>query len=487
MLINPNSKYVESSWACRRFFAPIAPLGLIYIASILEKNKIDVIVIDQFAEALSNKDILEKVKIIKPEVIGFSCLTPVMNNINELVPEIKKINVGTKIILGNIHASLFADNLLKDKIADIVIHGDGEFSMLEVISALEKKRSLKNIQGISFLEDGAMQHNYFRQPIENLDSLPFPSWHLLNLKYYKQVPLAAVYGGIALPIIASRGCKFRCLYCAQDAVHKKPIYRKIINIVNEIEYVHERYNVKYFGFSDAYFPFSIIEGLNFCRELIKRRLNKRIRWCTQMRADIVNLELLMNMKEAGAHLIMYGFESGNQNILDKMNKRITLEQSRMAMKYTKKAKILGLGFFMLGLPGENRRTCEETIRFAKELDCDIAKFNIAIPYPGSKFFNDYYKDKVINIDEVGKFTPWLDWTSYSGELAYTPKDMSSDEIIGLQRKGMLQFYLRPKIIIRHIIKRKIRLGDLFFGGYLLIIKYLQTLFKRNFCKFKSLK
>ncbi|MDO8489571.1 MAG: radical SAM protein, partial [Candidatus Omnitrophota bacterium] len=185
------------------------------------------------------------------------------------------------------------------------------------------------------------------------------------------------------------------------------------------------------------------------------------------RVDLVNLELLKKMKEAGAFLVMYGFEVGNQAILDKLKKGTTLQQARVAMEYTKKAGLMSLGLFMLGMPGETKQTCEQTIRFAKELDCDFVKFNAVIPYPGSELF-ELYMDKRRTVGELDKFNSWYDWFSDSGDLLYAPEGMVSEELKDIQRKAMFSYYMRPKIILRNLFKRRISLKFLFYGACVLI-------------------
>jgi radical SAM superfamily enzyme YgiQ (UPF0313 family) len=170
---------------------------------------------------------------------------------------------------------------------------------------------------------------------------------------------------------------------------------------------------------------------------------------------------------------MYGFEVGNQKILESLKKKTYLNQAKTAMKLTKRAGINTLGLFMLGMPGETKLTCEETIRFAKELDCDIAKFNLAVPYPGSELFEDYKFKVGGKQEDWEKFIGWNDWSGV-GPL-YIPNGMSAQELVHLQRKAMFQFYVRPKIILRHIIKGTISFENLMCGGYILIRKYFDSL------------
>jgi anaerobic magnesium-protoporphyrin IX monomethyl ester cyclase len=476
LLINPNSTIAGPDSIYSRFVPPVAPCGIAYIAALLEKNGFEVIVVDQYANKMSNEELSAMVNAQSPQMVGFSCLTPVISNVRALVERIRFFKKDIKIVLGNIHATMFADELLNERIADIVVRGEGEFSMLETARAIREKKTLDAVKGISFIKDGKAHHTPDREVIQNLDDLPYPAWHLFRLDDYNTHPMISLYK-TTLPIQASRGCPYKCTFCSQDTIYKKPRYRKIVNIIDEIEYIYTNMRISHFVFIDAYFPFSIEYGLKFCEELMRRGMHKKITWVTETRVDKVNLELLKRMKEAGLHLLMYGFEVGNQKVLDSINKKTTLEHARQAMKDTKKAKILSLGLFILGLPGENKQTCEDTIRFAKELDCDIAKFNIAVPLPGSKFFENF-KGKLSSVSEPEKFTSWSNWASMSEDLIYAPEGMSGKELTDLQKKAMLEFYVRPKLILKYIFKRIIPLKDLFFGARILVGKYPKAVIDR---------
>ncbi|MDO8602520.1 MAG: radical SAM protein [Candidatus Omnitrophota bacterium] len=485
ILVNPCSTHVQDSSRYRSFVLPLLPLGVAYIAAVLERNGIEVKIIDQHADKIDDELLIQKILAESPQAVGFSCLTLVMDKVINIIRKIRALRKDIKIILGNIHPTVFADELLKENIGDVIVRGEGEHATLDTILAFRDGRDLKDIKGISFVQDGRVCRNPDRQPIEDLDKLPYPAWHLFDLGYYKKgCPLVSMYDTI-IPLVASRGCPWKCIFCSQDMFYKRPRYRKTLNIVDEIEYMHKTYKVNFFGFNDANFPFSVNQGLEFCNEIIRRKLNKKIKWITETRVDLVNLELLIKMKEAGAHLIMYGFEVGNQKVLDSLKKGTTLEQARKAMKATKKAGLLTLGLFMLGVPGDTKETCEETIKFAKELDCDIVKFNIAIPLPGSAFFEEY-KNKLKDIYEYKKFTSWTDWSNDKGDLLYMPETMSSQDLVNLQRKAMFTFYVRPRIIFRHILKRTISFKNLYYGAFILISNYLEAAMSRFFA-FKNKK
>lgn len=468
LLINPNSTIAKSDSIYSRFVPPVAPSGIMYIAATLLKEGIEIVVVDQYANKISNDELVEKISRESPELVGFSCLTPVMKNVNSIVRQIRSLNKGIKIVFGNIHPTIFTEELLRQNMADIIVRGEGELTMLELALAIRSGEKLQEVKGISFTEGGKVYNNPDRELVADLDDLPFPAWQLLDLSQYKTHPMVSLYD-ITLPIQASRGCPYRCIFCSQDTLYKKPRYRKNSHVMDEIEYIHNNFGVNNFVFIDAYFPFSVEHGLEFCKEFIRRGLHRKITWVTETRVDKVNFELLKEMKKAGLHLVMYGFEVGNQKVLDSLRKRATLEQARQAMKDTKRANIRTLGLFVLGMPGETKETCEDTMKFAKKLDCDIAKFNIAVPLPGSVFFEEYRsKNKTGNMVEPEKFTSWSSWSTYSEELIYVPEGMSSSELINLQRKAMFEFFVRPKLIFRYLVKRIIPVRDLCFGAWMLI-------------------
>jgi radical SAM superfamily enzyme YgiQ (UPF0313 family) len=477
ILINPNLPPLVQNKIYSKLLLPVPPAGIASIAALLEKEGNDVIIIDQYANKISNEQLIQKINAENPKIVGFSCLTPTIKNIERLVIQIRDLHKDIRIVLGNVHATVFSREILEHKSADIVVRGEGEHSMLEIVNAIKEKRQFYHIKGISFIDsNGGIFHNPDNEVEEDLDSLPHPAWHLFDLQLYKIHPLISSYE-ITLPIQGSRGCPYKCIFCAQEKMFKRPRYRSNDTIINEIEYMYAHFGVKRFTFIDAFFPFSIEHGLDFCDRFIKKGLHKKIKWIIETRVDKVDAKLLRKMKEAGLYLIMYGFEVGNQRILDSLNKRATVEQARRIMKDTKKARILTTGLFMLGLPGETKETCKETIRFAKEIDCDIAKFNIAVPLPGSKLF-EIYRNTISKIENPEHFTSWASWFVNTDSLVYSPESITSGALMDLQTEAMFKFYMRPKLILRYIIKGNFPVRKFCYGGYFLIIKYFKIIIAR---------
>jgi radical SAM superfamily enzyme YgiQ (UPF0313 family) len=470
LLINPISGESQLGYSYQRLITPVPPMGLCYIGAVLEKSGHKVSIIDQYAYRMTNEALLGSIRDFEPDIVGFSCLTPCINNIKILSRRIKAAYPGVKIILGNLHATIFADDVLKERIADIVVRGEGDYSTAEVVSALDRQEHMSSIRGISYRNNGAIHHNEDRLDIADLDSLPYPAWHLLDWKYYNKAPMLGL-NEPAIPIRASRGCCYSCIFCAQDKICKTFRLRNINRVIDEMEHIYKRYQIRNFVFCDSFFPHSNESTELFCDGMMSRGLHKKVRWFTELRSDGLRLPLLKKMKQSGLHLIMFGFESGNQKILDSMDKRAKVEQSLGLMEMVRKEKILTLGFFMLGMPQETMESCKDTIKFAKQLDCDIVKFNIVIPYPGTQLY-EKNKDKINPRCSFDDFTSWNGWLLKKRNLPFTPETMTQEELFKMQAWGMFSYYARLKVIIRCLRLRIMSVKEIAFGGIFIISKCL---------------
>jgi len=474
LILNPISDIATPGQKYRSVISFVPPVGIAYLAGALIHQGFKVDVIDQFASGQSNGDILDKIKREKYDLVGISCLTPSISNIKRISRLIKEFS-DSKIVLGNIHATVFPDEMLKQGFGDFVVRGEGEFVFVELARAIRDKQPIEEVKGISFIKNGLVTHNAQSPLTEDLDSIPYPAWEALDFRLYKRYPMLGIYDEIILPIQASRGCTHNCIFCSQNIMYKKPRYRDTGKVLDEIEHMHNKFQTRWFGFNDAYFPFSESHGLDFCDQLMKRGLHKKIRWITETRVNKVSLKLLKQMKRAGLRLIMYGFEVGNQAVLDSIRKQTTLKQAEDAMRFTKKAGIQSLGLFMLGLPQDTEETCRQTIDFAIRLSPDMAKFNITIPQPGSELYN-ITKESLIDA-KPEDFTSWSDWISPNRSIIYAPKNITREKLLYLQREAMFRYYTNPKHIIRLLLKRGFRFKDIYLGANLIVGKYFQEVFK----------
>jgi len=390
-LINPGTDLEKALGIFRTAMTPTPPMGIGYLAAVLRKQGHQVVVHDQYASQTTPEETARWVQEEAPALLGFSVLTPNIRMVREIVALLRGQGSQIPVVLGNIHASIYHRELVADRTADYVIHGEGEERILELVEVVAQGRDPASVLGLTFRKNDEVIFTGPRPPISDLDLLPYPAWDLFDLPLYRAQPMLS-FTAVTLPIQSARGCPYHCYFCSQNYMAGKVRQRDISKVVDEIEYFHQHLKMNYFGFIDAIFPLSKSRGLAFCEELTRRGLH-RLTWVTESKPDLVDGELLRVMKGAGLRLIMYGFEVGDQKILDSMNKQFTLDDARRAMKETKAAGLLSLGLFMMGLPGENRRSIEATLNLAIELDCDIVKFNRAVPYPGSPFFDDYRRTR----------------------------------------------------------------------------------------------
>lgn len=282
----------------------------------------------------------------------------------------------------------------------------------------------------------------------DLDSLPFPAWHLFPYKKYGLLPFADIKKPI-LTVLSSRGCPFECTYCSLRYFGRRYRKRKPERVVDEIEYLIDRFSVKQFGFVDGIFPLDKEHCLEFCKEMVKRGVNRKVVWTTETRADLLDRDLLEGMKEAGLRRIIFGIESGVEELLKNVKKFQNLNKVRETVRLCKKMGIETIGLFMLGLPGEKREDTLKTISFAIDLDLDFAKFAITVPFPGSELYDGMVKSGKLCRND------WENFTTFNPDpekLVKCTDFISSEELLFLQKKASRDFYLRSKMILRQLLK-----------------------------------
>ena len=445
--------------------APYQPLGLSYIAAVLEKAGYEVRIVDAKVERLSIDKILNRVVDFEPRIVGISCPTPDFCIAKYLAQQIKSL--GDYIILiGGPHVSALAEETMKNECFDYGILEEGEQTVVELANAIcqNKTREIPDIKGIIFRDGSRIIRTPARPYIENLDTLPFPARHLLPSldKYthlsYKHLPLAT--------IITSRGCPYQCIFCDRAVFGNKVRTRSVGNILDEIEMLVEDYGVREVDIVDDLFTLNPHRVTEFCQQLISRKL--KISWVCSGRINNADLEMFKLMKKAGCWLIGFGIESGNQDILDRVNKNITLKNVSKALEWAKKANIQTLAAFILGLPGEDESSISNTLIFANRLPLDRAIFFIAQAYPGSELYKMALAE--------GRLKRDVEYRNYHNygfpeELSYVADGLTIDILRRYRKKAYRDFYLRPSYIFRQIFKYRE------FKGFLRrMICFLKTVF-----------
>ncbi len=411
-------------------------MGLATIAAVLEKQGYPVTVLDANALKLKPEDIASRV--VDADVVGLTAVTPTINTAITIAGHLKKANPGLPVILGGAHATLLPEETLASAPGiDVVVRGEGEETLIDLLRALENKKSLSEISGISYRKDGRAVNNPARSVSIDLDSLPFLAYHLLPRRRYKPHPPH----GRALPfaaIITSRGCPYRCSYCSKPIFGSRFRAQSPQRVVDEIAYYQDKFGVKEIAFYDDVFTLNKKRAYDIAEGIIKRGL--KIHWTCETRVNLVDKDLLHHMKRAGCYAIAYGIESGSQEILDTMNKGITIDEVEEAVRLTREVGLQTIGYFMIGSPGESPETIVATIEFAKKLKIDFAQFAVTTPFPGTDLYDRYLKDK-------GQAIPWENFV-YGGTGSEVTPVFDSDELsrAALQywlRRAHREFYLRP--------------------------------------------
>ncbi len=439
LLIQPNYRRIYA-YAKNKEITPIfPPLGLAYIAAVLKKNNIPVKILESNAYDLTHEQIKEAIKKEKPEVVGLTATTSLIEEAHEIAKIVKQVDKGIVVIIGGIHASSMPEETLeKFESFDYLIRGEGEEALLEFV----KKKPIANIKGLVYRKNKKIVQNPPRELLKDLDSLLFPARELLPMEKYfsagaKQYP--SDY------ILSSRGCPYACIFCADHLVHGKMFrYRSPENMIKEVEELRRR-GVRDWDFVDDNFTFLSDRVDRFCDLMIKKGLNKDMTWrCANgIRVDKVSPELLRKMKKAGCYMVSLGIESGNEQILKNMKKAIDLNRVKQAVNWCREAGIETRGLFMFGNLGENERTMRDTINFAKSLELDTATFHITIPFPNTEYWKIVKKE--------GKIYPnsYRDYIAY-GNVIFQHGEIDEKTLIKMQKKAYREFYFRPKIILRSL-------------------------------------
>ncbi len=379
LLINPPTRENEKP----SYF----PLGLGYITSVLLSDGHHVEVLDINALRIPKLEVNEYIKHIEFDVVGLTGLITEYNYIKWLVDIIKNQKLHIPVMIGGGLASVAPQLLLEKTKADIIVVGEGEITTLETINALEDGRNLNEITGIWFKKDGIHQ-TVPRKPIDNLDSIPFPNRRLFPVEIYIEgmketwnfnTPLRSTN------LIFSRGCPYTCTYCDHSIWGHKFRTRSAENVIEEIKILVEHHDIKGVIFSDDTFILNKELVRRFCTLIKSEDID--ISWTCNGRVNLIDKNILLEMKSAGCKTIGYGIESGSQTILNEMKKNVTVEQAKKAIQLTKEIGIRPIVFIMVGMFSENRTTVNETINFCRQLNLR-AGINYVTPIPGTTLYQE---------------------------------------------------------------------------------------------------
>jgi anaerobic magnesium-protoporphyrin IX monomethyl ester cyclase len=448
-----NEPYVQGfnrtqRWAARtrgRVLRP--PDWLAYATAVIEREGIEAKLYDFPAEDLEKDDLRLLIRKEQPDFVVLDSTTPSIYSDLECAGICKQESRCTVIMVGP-HASALPEEtlLLGDGSVDAVCIGEYDFTVLDVIRNYPR---LRDVEGICYLDNGLALRTAPRSLIEDLDSLPFPAWHHLDLMKYFDGSKLHPY----IDIFSGRGCPHRCLFCLWPQVMhgRKVRLRSPARVVDEIEHdialCPKVARGGEFFFEDDTFTLVKTNAMAICEEILRRGL--KITFSVNARTDTADAELFRMLKRAGCRELLVGFESGDPAVLSGMNKRASVDDARRFMELALKNGLDVHGCFVLGLPGETRDTMEKTLDFALELGLHTVQFSGAVPFPGTEYF-DYCRDR--GLLKAERWDAWLSEGEQAAVIDYP--GLSKEEIDEAVDRGLKRFYFRPSYMLNFLLSTR---------------------------------
>lgn len=451
LFINPPMDYnaVGKIFTFESYFPP---LGIIYLAKVIEDLGHNAEVFDFFAEQFTEEKL--KKALSTTDVVCITISSQVSGSVVKIVDFIKKIYPNMPVIIGGPHCTVQGELALKEIKADISVTGEGEVTIVDLVDALNGKKELSKIHGVFYREKEKIKTGLPSIEIEDLDSISFPSRHLLlKYKYGYRTGIPQLTKGDLTSIITSRGCPFHCTFCISNIISKKYRLRSAENVVAEF---HEIQNLGYrsvFVIDDNFLA-NKKRAIQIMDLMIKENVDLEL-WIVGSRVDDVEKDLFKKMKKAGVFSLEFGIESGNQDVIDFYNKNITLEKIKKVVKLSNKSGFFTVGNFILGAPIETEKHLRNTIKFAKKLPLDFAYFTPLTYLKGSQIWQ-----KAVDEGKIKPEESFVRADSDRGLGNFTKKDLD-DWCIYATRA----FYFNPRYLLNQFMK--------------------SALYRKNFRLFKS--
>jgi len=366
LLINPPYPFEES---------PTPPFGLMSLAAYLIGQGIEVQIADFIISRFSEEKARAIINDFNPDVIGATGVTMNIKKAFAILQYFKELKPDSVFVMGGPHVTFDADTVLREhSFIDYIVRGEGEITFVELLSKIQHHESPAAVLGISYRENGEIIHNEMRPFIEDINILPFPARHLVALTKYRALRFP-------INMVTSRGCPHQCIFClGSKMVGRKVRHFETMRIVDEFEML-SKMGFPQINIVDDLFTSNKKRCIAFCDEIIRRGI--RHKWTAFARVDTVSLDLLQAMKHAGCTTLCFGIESGNQEILNTVKKRITIEKCKQAVDLCNEAGIIPMTSYILGLPGETMETVEATMNFARKLS-PYYGYHILAPFPGTE-------------------------------------------------------------------------------------------------------
>lgn len=418
--------------------------------NLINKHQVKIVDLDLYPNY--QKVLFNAVRRFKPNIVASSAKTPEYFAVKDLMTKIKDKYPKVVTIMGGVHVTVFPQEAAKEKCFDILAIGEGDKTISDILSA----KKLSDVPGIAYRDNKSKKIIFTkkRELIQDINELPYPAWNLFDLCKYTNSRLSSRNNPVG-HLETSRGCSYQCNFCNKSIFGTYYRVKNVTRVVDEIEYML-KCGFREIHIIDDSFTQNIVRAKEICREIIKRKLKFSWSLINGVRVNLVDQEFFQLAKKAGCWQSGFGIESGDQRVLNRINKKITLSQVKRAIKIAEIAGIDTFGFFIFGLSGDTIHSMQKTITFAKSLPLTTAKFGICIPYPGTPYFGE--------LEKAGKIKTY-DWSKYKIHQVDDPlfdhPTLTWNQIIYYRKKAFREFYFRPSYAIKRL-KRDIKMGDLFF-------------------------
>jgi radical SAM superfamily enzyme YgiQ (UPF0313 family) len=382
------------------------PMFMAYAAAVLERARKQVVVVDACAERINDEETLSRIAQTAPDLVVLETATPTIDIDLAFASKIKHNHPNTLIAFCGPHALMIEPEFLaQNEPVNFILRGEYEMILCDLVEELEQGGDCADIKGVVYrISDGKVHDNGPRPLLRDIDSLPWPARHLFPMQLYNDRP-----GRIPAPSLqmwASRGCPYQCVFCVWPQVMyggSRYRARNPVDVIDELEYCLKKWPFKSFYFDDDTFNVGKERIIRLSREIKSRDIGQP--WSVMARADLVDREVLKEMKDAGLVSLKYGMESGVQELIDASGKNLQIEQVEKAVEISKELGIEVHLTFTFGLPGETKETISRTIQKAIELDPFSVQFSIATPFPGTAYYADLMRKGHILTNN---------WEEYSG-------------------------------------------------------------------------
>jgi len=432
------------------FTASQFPLNILYLASNLERHGVKVSVWDFEVDRFSEHALIKRVEEQKPSIVGISCFTPTILNGAMVAKIIKKRFPNILTVIGGVHFSALPERTLREfPQFDVGVVGEGEDTLLNLYQAFIKEgpSALTEVDGVTGRDgNGQIIVKPRQKPYLSLDEIPFPARELIDFKKYTGMSHRGFFRSKyrITEIMTSRGCPNRCIFCASDVVSGKYVrFRSAQNIIEELEMCIKNYQFNHFAFVDDTFTIR----RSRLEPILDALARFGVTWNCNARVNTVDGFLLERMAKSGCLGISFGAESGSQKILDLIEKKITVEQIKRAIRLAKRARIPKVeATFMVGShPSESYEDVALTEKLIKETNPDHISMSYLVPYPGTKV-NSLMKEYNLLPDKEN----WGDFVIFGSVPRWRTQNFSAQELLSIQKRVLRKFYLSPNFILKRI-------------------------------------